>query len=121
MSKWNQNDFESELIVDRGLKKWTAMMLPEHKVLLKEWDRSQNDILPPKRDEYEMGELAEQLSRAMIDTKTVSLTYWKDKRNYTIEGIIKRIDPIKRAVFVDIDEWDKRWIPAVSIVSIDGL
>lgn len=115
----SQNSLYPDYIVERGLKKWTAMMLPEHKVMLKEWEQSQEDVFPPERDEIELAELAEKLSRAMMEEEVVSLKYWKNKRHITVNGIIKRIDPHKRAIWMDIDEWDKRWIPAIHVISID--
>ena len=50
---------------DRGTIKWTAMMLPEHVKLLREWHAEDDYIPKPQHDEYEFEELALQIQTAV--------------------------------------------------------
>lgn len=107
---------------DRGNIKWTAMMLPEHREMLHEYGLAQDDVDPPGHDEYELAELAEKLARAKQDEELVRVLYWKHKRYVEVHGIIKKIDPYKRAILVDAstkEDWDQRWIPAGDIFGVD--
>lgn len=101
---------------DRGNIKWTAMMLPEHKVMLTELERNQADIEPPALDPDRLAELSQQLSYAMIDGNEVTVTYWKNKRHCEARGTIKRIDPVIKAVLLEGE--DNFWIPAGHIVDV---
>lgn len=90
---------------DRGNIKWTAMMLPEHREMLHEYGLSQDDVDPPDHDE-----------------EMVKVLYWKHKRYVEVHGIVKKIDPYKRAILVDAsasDDWDRRWIPVEHIFEVE--
>jgi len=106
-------------VKDRGNIKWTAMMLMEHKVMLREWGESQDDVEPPNHDEDDLSLIAETLYRAMIEKEAVQLIYWKDKRHHEVTGTVKRIDALRKAVLIEVDEWDRRWIEAVRIVRVE--
>lgn len=109
----------TDLIVDRKNIKWTAMMLSEHRSMLHHLEQEQHYVDPPHHDEDRLGELAEQLARAMQNEKLVTMTFWKDKRHHIVFGIVKRIDPLKKAVLMEMNEDDRRWIPAEHIVDIE--
>jgi len=110
-----QHDF----IRDRRNIKWTAMMLTEHKVILRDWGESQNDVEPPNHDEDNLSLIAETIYRAMNEKNGVQLVYWRDKRKHEVVGTVKRIDALRKAVLIEVDEWDRRWVPAVHIVRVD--
>ena len=76
---------------DRGTIKWTAMMLPEHVKLLREW-HAEDDYLPePQHDEYEFEELAHQIQTAVQTNSEVTIQYWDNGSSYYIEGILKEL------------------------------
>lgn len=80
---------------------------------------SQEDIDPPDHDEYE---LAEKLATAMQDRELVTVRYWKHTRCQEIYGVVKKIDPLKRAILVDgstEEDWDQRWTPAEHIFEVE--
>jgi len=107
------------LVRDRGNTKWTAMMLTEHKELLKEWGIKQEDVDPPAHDEDFLAEIADMLSRSLIDQQAVKIKYWKSKRHLDVTGTVKKIDPMLKAILIEIDDNDKRWIEAMHIVRVD--
>lgn len=114
------SQYNAALLKDRGNIKWTAMMLPEHREMLYAMDIERYDVDPPSYDEYELAALAEKLARAMHNGNVISVRYWKNKREYELAGIVKRIDPIKRAVLITHDDDDRTWIPAVHIFGVSG-
>jgi len=108
-------------VKDRGNIKWTAMMLVEHKQMLRDWGESQNDVEPPNHDEDDLSLIAETLYRAMTEKADVQLVYWKDKRNHEVDGVVKQIESMKKTVLIEVDEWDRRWIPAKHIMRVEIL
>jgi len=107
------------LVRDRGNIKWTAMMLTEHKGQLKEWGLEQKDVDPPAHDEDFLAEMADVLSRSLIDQQAVQIKYWKSKRNHEITGTVKKIDPMLKSILIEIDDDNKKWIEARHIVRVD--
>jgi hypothetical protein len=104
---------------DRGNIKWTAMMLPEHKLELISMQESQKDIDPPDHDLDRLCEIAELLARAMQDSLVVNVRYWRDKRHVDVTGMVKRIDPLVKAILISVDEYDSRWVEAKHIFEVD--
>lgn len=51
---------------DRGKIKWTAMMLPEHIYLLREWQKEDDYIPKPDLTDFDLQDNQEQLESAMI-------------------------------------------------------
>lgn len=76
---------------DRGSIKWTAMMLPEHVKLLREWHAEDNYVPEPKLDEYDLEELAYQIKTAVQTHSIVRVQYWRNGEAFTIEGTIKAL------------------------------
>lgn len=76
---------------DRGTIKWTAMMLPEHVKLLREWQAEDDYIPEPNLDEYELEELAHQIQTAAQTHSLIRVQYWHDGKAFTTEGIIKQL------------------------------
>jgi hypothetical protein len=104
---------------DRSNTIWTAMMLPEHKLELIAMDESQKDIESPDYDLDRLCEIAELLARAMQDSLFIQMRYWKNKKQVEMIGMVKRIDPIMKAILISVDEEDKRWVEATKIVDVE--
>ena len=51
-------------IRDRGTKKWTAMMLPEHLKELRIWENENKMVKRPELEEFELTLIAEEVERA---------------------------------------------------------
>lgn len=76
---------------DRGNIKWTAMMLPEHVKMLREWKKEDEYIPKPELDEWTMQELAERLQIAYERKFEVELEVWEEKKKYKVTGTIEKI------------------------------
>ena len=79
-------------IRDRGTKKWTAMMLPEHVVALREWIAEDDYVEKPEFSDWELRLLQEEIERSLQSGCTVNIQTWKDGRVISYEGIISKID-----------------------------
>jgi len=55
------------MLRDRGRIKWTAMMLPEHVRLLREWQEEEGHTKPVEVDEQQLEEWHYIISEAMAD------------------------------------------------------
>ena len=103
---------------DRGNIKWTAMMLPEHKTMLVDLEQLQYDVSPPEHDSDQLAEMAESLARAMMSGEEVKMKFWMGRRHHEFVGIVKRIDPMEKAVLIESEE-EKQWIPASHIITVE--
>lgn len=74
---------------DRGVIKWTSMMLPEHLELLREYKNT--DYIKPPREltEWELEDLQQTIDHAMIQQLDVKLNVWMDGKSIYFTGIIK--------------------------------
>ncbi len=86
------------MIRDRGNIKWTAMMLPEHVALLREWNESDQDITEPEYDEFELNVIADELNIAYQSKSNVRIKYWINKRVQEMEGQIIELLPNEQAI-----------------------
>lgn len=76
---------------DRGNIKWTAMMLPEHVKLLREWQAEDAYVPEPQHDEYDYDELAHQIQTAFQTNSELSIQYWQNGSTFEVEGFIKEL------------------------------
>jgi len=77
---------------DRGNKKWTAMMLIEHRKRLKELKESEEDRKKPVLDDQEKEEINYNLP--------VEIKYYEDKRFKTASGVIKKVNLNRKEVII---------------------
>lgn len=66
------------MIQDRGNIKWTAMMLPEHVKMLREWQEEENQVERPVLSDWELDSIADEIKRAYKGKAAIRLTYWRD-------------------------------------------
>lgn len=86
---------------DRGIIKWTAMMLPEHIQMLRELQKEIEYIERPELTEWELQDLLEELERAYkMETDSI-ITVWRSGRTDTYIGKIVALDPIRGLISVD--------------------
>ncbi|WP_101844204.1 YolD-like family protein [Halobacillus sp. Marseille-P3879] len=69
-------------INDRGTKKWTSLMMPEHVQMVQEVYKEQTRVDKPVLDEQQIQDHAFALEMAMNDNLTVELKY-HNGHNYT--------------------------------------
>lgn len=79
-------------IRDRGTKKWTAMMLPEHVEALREWMAEDDYVEKPEFDDWELLLIQEEIERSVQSGSPVNIQTWKDGKIIPFEGVISRID-----------------------------
>ena len=87
-------------IKDRGNKKWTAMMLIEHRERLKELKEHEDDREKPVLDDQEKAVINSRLHQALENDLKVKIKYYRNKRFKTISGKIKRVDVNRREVVI---------------------
>lgn len=86
---------------DRGTKKWTAIMLPEHVKELRNWEEDDGKVERPELDEFELTLLAEEIERAHKSKSTIKLTYWKDGYLKDDYGEVIEINTKSKSIVVD--------------------
>lgn len=89
-----------ENVIDRGMKKWTAMMLPEHVDMLREWQAEDTYTPRPILSEWQLEELQQTVVEAYVTQKNVMITVWIDGQEKQYQGIIKKLNPIKQQLHI---------------------
>lgn len=84
------------MIQDRGSIKWTAMMLPEHVKLLREYNESLDKVEKPVLVEQKYEEFNEVICEAMEENITLQFTYYQKGEIKKLVGNIHYIDQLKR-------------------------
>lgn len=99
---------------DRGTIKWTAMMLPEHVKLLREWYDEDHFVPEPQLDEFDFEELAHQIQTAVQTHSMILIYYWNNGDSFIVEGTIKKL-PVNTPYFTILSpQGDKRiYIPHI--------
>ncbi|HWL26345.1 MAG TPA: YolD-like family protein [Ureibacillus sp.] len=102
------------MIRDRGNIKWTAMMLPEHVKLLREWQEQDQYVKRPELDEWAQQELSEQMQIAYMQKREVELKVWEEKQLYKATGVIAKLNATNGMLYLE----DGRAFPFQSIYGI---
>jgi uncharacterized protein (DUF305 family) len=66
------------MIKERGFKKWSAMMLPEHRQALKMFSMEQQYTEKPRLDEQQLDQINRVITEAMINNQVAEVDYYKD-------------------------------------------
>lgn len=85
---------------DRGTKKWTSLMLPEHIKILEDWWQADKKKVKPMIDEQLQIEFGSLLQLALKDDLPVAVTYYADFNFHTVKGKLTVIDASNRRVQV---------------------
>ncbi|SIR46201.1 YolD-like family protein [Halanaerobium kushneri] len=85
---------------DRGNKKWTAMMLIEHRKRLKELKKSEKDREKPILDDQEKAAINFKLQQAVQKKLPVEIKYYEDKRFKITSGVIKKVNLNRKEVII---------------------
>jgi|SRR5690625_2394903 len=85
------------MLRDRGTKKWTSIMMPEHVKMLEHiWSESEHKE-KPLLDGQQKIENDLMLQRAIHDNLIVEIKYFKDHDFHTIKGRVSFIDMNSRS------------------------
>ncbi|MFJ3389951.1 YolD-like family protein [Lysinibacillus sp. NPDC086135] len=111
------------MLNDRGNMKWTAMMLPEHLMKIKEWKQEQYYDKKRELTEWEMEEIEQIVQLAYKLHEEVKITFWSDNKLHDVGGKITAINAFHKELLLDIDISIKRitfdQIQKASMVNID--
>jgi len=89
------------MLRDRGTKKWTSIMLPEHAKMLEYiWSESEHKD-KPILDEQQLMENEMLLQRAIQNDLEIEVTYFKDHDFHTAKGEVMFIQTQNRYLRLD--------------------
>lgn len=108
-------------VKDRGRIKWTALMLPEHVEMIREWYAKDELVEKPELTEDDLQLLQEELDIALKRQCEVVMQSWKAGVIYEHRGTIEGIDARSRMIVCREGETTHRLSidRVVSIVIID--
>ncbi len=86
---------------DRGTIKWTAMMLPEHVKLLREWQTEDTWTEKPQLDETQLEQINQQVYIAYEQQQKVRVRVWVHKQLTTYTGFIQKLNEHERYLHLD--------------------
>ncbi|WP_405103017.1 YolD-like family protein [Oceanobacillus sp. FSL H7-0719] len=92
------------MINDRGTKKWTSLMLPEHIEALKKLREEEGWKEKPIIDEHLIEEINLTMQLALKDDLTIEVEYFKDHDYHKIKGKLLGVDPLLNYVRFEDDE-----------------
>lgn len=92
------------VIRDRGRIKWTAMMLPEHVQLLREWAKEDVWEKPIELDEQQLEVFNEIIFSAKEMGEKVAIKYYTGYRYKALVGRIRSLDTLENTIQVVSEE-----------------
>ncbi|MED3642013.1 YolD-like family protein [Caldifermentibacillus hisashii] len=108
-----------KMIRDRGRIKWTAMMLPEHVKMLRDWAEEDLWESPKELDEQQLEEFNEKVQVAKAMNRKVIIQYYVGHHYKTINGNIRSFDTLQNDIQVVNEEGDIHSIPLAAITDIE--
>ncbi len=109
-----------EHLRDRGRKKWTALMLPEHLQLLREWQKEDTYTKRTELSEWDLETIHEELSRAKQRKCQTLIQIWRDGKVVSFRGTVEHLDPRLSLVLLE-DPFGIERIPAGEIISVQHM
>ena len=103
---------------DRGNKKWTAMMLIEHRKRLKELKEREKDREKPILDDQEKEEINYKLQKAVQNNLPVEIKYYDDKRFKTASGVIKKVNSNQKEVIISEEVGEQQKISLNNLLDL---
>ncbi|XJZ26123.1 YolD-like family protein [Bacillota bacterium Lsc_1132] len=94
------------MIRDRGKIKWTAMMLPEHVKLLRDWVKEDTYEQKKELDEQQLERINEIAAGAMEFNEWVHITHYRNRNYEILIGKIHYWDAITQTFHV-VDKFDE--------------
>lgn len=89
------------MINDRGSKKWTTMMLPEHGEMLKKLQKEYYLEEKPILDEQHLERLQFLLIKALENDFTIKITYFIDGKYFHEKGKVTFINYFNKTVTIN--------------------
>ena len=103
--------------LDRGMKKWQGLMLPEHVKLIRELSENENYIQQSLLDDWELQQIQEELEIAYKRRCPAQVTVWRKGEHVTYIGEISELDHRLNLISVEGPFGEDR-IPVVDVVKV---
>ncbi|WP_252502747.1 YolD-like family protein [Sporosarcina sp. Marseille-Q4943] len=107
-------------IKDRGRIKWTAMMLPEHLVDLRDWHAEDDLTARPELTEWDLAAIQEEIEIGYKRKCETLVKTWRDGRVIENQGIIEGVDIQNKAILLSDPFGDMR-IQIEGIISVQSV
>ncbi|MFC2948128.1 YolD-like family protein [Virgibacillus sediminis] len=101
---------------DRGTKKWTSLMMPEHIQLLNQMWEEKEYKEKPILDEQKMQDINAQLQLAIHNNLTVNIKYYARHDYETVQGKLLKIDLLNKQI--QLNDEDGTVIPLDCVLDI---
>lgn len=99
MMKINKHMTVKGQIKDRGNIKWTAMMLPEHVQMLRDWQKETLSEEKPELDNFDLEAIYEEIRIADKRQCAIEIRVWREQAQ-TFSGTVTAIDLNTRFLFL---------------------
>lgn len=106
------------MLRDRGTIKWTALMLPEHIKMLREWKDEEKKPVRRQPDEQEYEEWNYRIAEAMEYHKSLTITHWREGKPLTNAGFIHHMNPATGVIRMVTNEFTNSIIRLCDIENI---
>ena len=106
-------------INDRGTKKWTSIMLPEHVEALKQMFAEEERKEKPLLDEQKKMEIDFLLQIALNNDSTVEIKYYANYDYQSIKGKLLMVDMLNRSLKLESDTLED--IPLHDVIDVSIL
>ncbi|QUG41231.1 YolD-like family protein [Psychrobacillus sp. INOP01] len=93
--------YGSAKYLDRGSKKWVAMMLTEHVKLLREYSDEIKRDPRPELNEWDLEAIHDCLNLAMLSKADTKIKLWRDGQFFYKRGTIESVDLQRRTLELD--------------------
>lgn len=95
-------------IKDRGRIKWTAMMLPEHTEMLRDWYAEDGLTNRPELTEWDLVAIQEEIEIAYKRKCETLIKTWREGRIIEHQGTIEKIDLHNKTILLADPFGDER-------------
>lgn len=107
------------MINDRGTKKWTAFMMPEHIKSLRGFIDTLDKVERPILDNDQLEEMNNVIDEALEYKKELVFTYYKSGDIKLFVGFIHSIDEIKKEIRITDEFGDNLNLKYEDILRVD--
>ncbi|WP_307341101.1 YolD-like family protein [Metabacillus malikii] len=109
------------MLRDRGTKKWTSFMMPEHLRMLKERYMNSEKVEKPILDEYEWEEVSRQIGKSLEAQVPIIFKLYKKGSIKYQGGIVDKIDPVQKRIEIINEDNCLEKVSITEIVGVEAL